>query len=40
MFTAIVTAMLGVFYLSWVGFLDLSLVYLCRPTSGRRSSAG
>ena len=28
MFTAIVTAMLGVTYLSWLGFLDLSLVYL------------
>jgi uncharacterized protein len=28
MFTAIVTAMLGVTYLSWAGFLDLSLVYL------------
>jgi len=28
MFTAIVTAMLGVTYLSWTGFLDLSLVYL------------
>jgi uncharacterized protein len=28
MFTAIVTAMLGVTYLSWMGFLDLSLVYL------------
>ena len=28
MFTAIVTAMLGVTYLSWIGFLDLSLVYL------------
>lgn len=28
MFTAIVTAMLGLFYLSWGGFLDLSLVYL------------
>jgi hypothetical protein len=27
MFTAIVTAMLGVFYLSWAGFVDLSLVY-------------
>ncbi len=26
MFTAIVTAMLGVFYLSWMGVLDLSLV--------------
>ncbi len=31
MFTAIVTAMLGVTYLSWAGFLDLSLVYLA-PT--------
>lgn len=28
MFTAIVTAMLGVTYLSWIGLLDLSLVYL------------
>ena len=28
MFTAIVTAMLGVIYLSWMGVLDLSLVYL------------
>ncbi len=28
MFTAIVTAMLGVTYLSWTGVLDLSLVYL------------
>jgi len=28
MFTAIVTAMIGLFYLSWAGFLDLSLVYL------------
>jgi uncharacterized protein len=28
MFTAIVTAMLGVFYFSWIGWLDLSLVYL------------
>jgi len=28
MFTAIVTAMLGAFYLSWVGLLDLELVYL------------
>jgi len=27
MFTAIVTAMLGVFYLSWMGLMDLSLVY-------------
>lgn len=31
MFTAIVTAMLGVTYLSWLGILDLSLVYLA-PT--------
>lgn len=28
MFTAIVTAMLGIFYLAWAGVLDLSLVYL------------
>lgn len=28
MFTAIVTAMLGVTYLTWMGVLDLSLVYL------------
>jgi uncharacterized protein len=28
MFTAIVTAMLGVTYLGWIGRLDLSLVYL------------
>lgn len=28
MFSAIVTAMLGVTYLAWVGYLDLSLVYL------------
>ncbi len=28
MFTAIVTAMLGLFYLGWIGVLDLSLVYL------------
>lgn len=28
MFTAIVTAMLGVFYLSVIGFMDLSLIYL------------
>ena len=27
MFSAVVTAMLGVTYLSWIGFLDLSLVY-------------
>ncbi len=41
MFTAIVTAMLGVFYLSWVGFLDLSLVYLVTDVPlVRRSWAG
>ena len=28
MFTAIVTAMLGVFYLGWLGVLDLDLLYL------------
>jgi hypothetical protein len=28
MFTAIVTTMVGLFYLSWTGFVDLSLVYL------------
>ena len=28
MFTAIVTALLGVTYLGWIGWLDLSLVYL------------
>ncbi|MGE5430276.1 MAG: YeeE/YedE thiosulfate transporter family protein [Syntrophomonadaceae bacterium] len=28
MFSAIVTAMLGVFYLSWLGWLDISLVYM------------
>ncbi|MBP8275097.1 MAG: YeeE/YedE family protein [Acidobacteria bacterium] len=28
MFTAIVTAMLGVFYLGWLGVLDLELLYL------------
>ncbi len=28
MFTAIITAMVGVFWLSWVGFVDLSLVYI------------
>ena len=28
MFTAIVTAMLGVFYLGWMGVLDLDLLYL------------
>lgn len=28
MFSAVVTALLGLFWLSWVGFLDLSQVYL------------
>ncbi len=28
MFTAITTAIIGLFYLSWVGFLDLDLVYI------------
>lgn len=28
MFTAIVTAMLGIFYLGWMGVLDLGLLYL------------
>lgn len=28
MFTAIVTAMLGLFYLAWLGWVDLSLVYI------------
>lgn len=28
MFSAIITAMTGLFYLGWLGFLDLSLVYL------------
>ena len=28
MFTAIVTAMIGVFYLSWIGLMDLSLIFL------------
>ncbi|MGD8306749.1 MAG: YeeE/YedE thiosulfate transporter family protein [Ignavibacteria bacterium] len=27
MFTAIVTAMMGVFYLSWIGWLDISLIF-------------
>ena len=31
MFTAIVTALLGVYYLSWIGFVDLSLVHF-EPT--------
>ena len=28
MFTAIVTALVGLFYLSWVGIVDMSLVYI------------
>jgi hypothetical protein len=28
MFTAIITAMVGLFWLSWLGFVDLSLVYV------------
>jgi hypothetical protein len=28
MFTAILTAMIGVFYLAWIGWVDLSLVYV------------
>jgi hypothetical protein len=31
MFTAIITALLGIFYLSWIGVVDLSLVYF-EPT--------
>ena len=31
MFTAIITAMLGMFYLSWMGLLDISLVFV-NPT--------
>jgi uncharacterized membrane protein YedE/YeeE len=31
MFTAIITAMLGLYWLSWFGFLDLTLVYV-NPT--------
>ncbi len=31
MFTAIITAMLGIYWLSWFGFLDLSLVFV-NPT--------
>jgi len=27
MFTAIITAVIGLFYFSWIGWLDLSLVY-------------
>jgi len=31
MFTAIITAMIGLFWLSWIGFVDMSLVYV-NPT--------
>ena len=31
MFTAIITTMLGLYWLSWIGFLDLTLVYV-NPT--------
>lgn len=31
MFTAIITAMLGLFWLSWIGFVDLNLIYV-NPT--------
>ena len=31
MFSAIVTAMIGIFYLSWMGWVDLSMVYI-NPT--------
>jgi hypothetical protein len=40
MFTAIVTAMLGVTYLAWVGFLDLSLVYLVPTYWGAQVAGG
>ena len=40
MFTAIVTAMLGVFYLGWVGVLDLSLVYLTPTNLGPQVVGG
>lgn len=39
MFTAIVTAMLGLYYLSVIGFVDLSLVYLT-PTNLMPQIAG
>lgn len=39
MFSAIVTAMLGVTYLSWVGYLDLSMVYLV-PTYWKAQIVG
>jgi hypothetical protein len=39
MFTAIVTAMLGLFYLAWLGAVDLSLVYVS-PTYLLPQAAG
>ena len=40
MFTAIVTAMLGVTYLGWIGLLDLSLVYLVPTLLGPQVVGG
>jgi hypothetical protein len=40
MFTAIITAMLGVTYLAWIGFLDLSLVYLVPTYWGAQIMGG
>jgi hypothetical protein len=40
MFTAIVTAMLGVTYLGWMGVLDLSLVYLVPTYWGAQVAGG
>lgn len=40
MFTAIVTAMLGVTYLAWMGVLDLSLVYVSPTYLGPQIAGG
>ena len=40
MFTAIVTAMLGVTYLGWIGWLDLSQVYLVPTNLGPQLLGG
>jgi hypothetical protein len=40
MFTAIVTAMLGVTYLGWIGVLDLDLVYLVPTHLGPQVAGG
>jgi hypothetical protein len=40
MFTAIVTAMLGVTYLGWLGWLDLDLVYLVPTNLGPQIVGG